>query len=124
MSMKDAKPWFDYDYVILNAHPHVYRVEVVPVGVIVHCRTAGYLEGKFAEVDDDLLARSIRAHRLICEGTNEEDPISRLAPSERFHWLSAPRSAVVQPTAVHGGRSQDLKATLQALYERHVAPPA
>jgi|AP59_1055472.scaffolds.fasta_scaffold03535_3 hypothetical protein len=45
-------------------------------------------------------------------------------PSDRFHWLTAPRSAVVQTSAVNAGRSLDPAAELDRLFREQVGEQA
>src|SRR5690606_29970093 len=63
------------------------------------------------------------AYRRV--GTGEDGgPLGLLPPSERFHWLTAPRSSALQTSPVHTGRARHLGATLDRLYAEHVAPRA
>jgi hypothetical protein len=126
-----AGPWHDYDYAIVRVVPQVHLCTFLNVGVVLHARTAGFLGGRFhlddapllglcADVDLPLVARYLDAYRRICEGGAGAGPIGLLPPSERFHWLTAPRSAVLQPSDVHAGRTADPQATLDHLFAMHV----
>lgn len=119
--------WTAYDYAVVRVVPHVHRCAFANVGVVLHARQAGYLgirlhtdpdalEAACGGVDVDLLGRFLNAYERIAAGGPAAGPIGLLPPSERFHWLTAPRSAVVQCSDVHGGRTADPAATLEALF--------
>ena len=121
-----------FDYVIVQVVPRVDRDERLNVGVILFCPTAGYLgcrialdEGRLRalapDVDVAALASQLEAVRAVAAGEVTAGPIARLAPSERFHWLSAPRSTIVQPTSPHAGLCDDPAAALEHLFQTAVA---
>ena len=56
------------------------------------------------------------AVRAVCAGDPAAGPIARLSPSERFHWLTTPRSTVVQPSSAHAGLCDDPAAALERLF--------
>ena len=121
-----------FDYVIVQVVPRVDRDERVNAGVIVFCPAAGWIGGRFAAEDDrwralapDLDAGAVRrqldAIRAVVEGEPAAGEIARLTPSERFHWLSAPRSTVVQPGPAHAGLCDDPAAALDRIFRATVA---
>jgi hypothetical protein len=123
--------WIDYDFAVIRAVPHVHLETHVNVGVVVHARTAGFLRARVAAdpaflaarvpgADPDVLARYLSTHEGVARGDEGCGPIALAPPSERFHWLTAPRSDVIQCSEVHSGRSQDLKATVDALFREYV----
>jgi hypothetical protein len=128
----DAKP---FTYLILRVVPSVERGERVNVGVVLFCRQRGFL-GARLELDGVRLAalapgvevEEVRQHLAalvrVAEGDPDAGPIAALPASERFGWLAAPSSTIVQASEVHTGLSRDPKATLDALFERLVAAPA
>jgi len=67
------------------------------------------------DLDVATIERHLDAFVVICEGRAEGGPIARLPSSERFHWLTAPRSAVIQTSPVHIGRGDDPRTALDAL---------
>jgi hypothetical protein len=69
------------------------------------------------DVDADLLARYLRACEAICAGNPAAGPVALAPPSERFHWLTAPRSDVLQSSPVHEGICADPSATLNELFD-------
>ena len=95
----------DYDFAVLRVVPRVHLGAFVNVGVVVHARTAEFLalraltDGRILAahvhgVDADLLARYLRSCEAICAGDLGAGPMALAPPSERFHWLSTPRSTV------------------------------
>jgi hypothetical protein len=123
-----------YDYAVIRVVPRVEREEFVNVGVVVSCPDRDFLEARIeldpariAALDATLDIESIRAHLstipLICRGGEAAGPIGRLPPRERFHWLIAPRSAVIQVSPAHTGRCEDPEALLTRLMETMVRAP-
>ena len=131
---QDATKWVSYDYAVLRVVPHVYVGAFAPIGVIVHARTAEYLairtlddsallRTRAAGVDPELLTRYLRVYRAVCEGDSSAGPVALAPPSERFHWLTAPRSDVLQSSPVHEGLSADPRTALDELFVRFVEAP-
>lgn len=129
-----APAWIAYDYAFLRLVPHVHLGAFTNVGVVVHARTAGYLgirtladadalAGCAPEVDRELLARYLRACERICAGDPAAGPVALVSGSERFHWLTAPRSDVLQPSPVHVGLCLDPAAELESLFRACIALP-
>ena len=106
----------DYDAVVLRFVPRVHVPSGEAIGVALHARRAGFLGLAWVDsaeavatrwrCDADLLARYQRGLQRVCEGGEAGGPIGRLPPSERFHWLAATRSTVLQPGRVHTGRCE------------------
>lgn len=121
----------DFQYAILRVIPHVERGEAVNAGVVLFCRRLGFL-GARVGVDERALAAlapgcdvaDVRAHlealERVAAGDRSAGPIAALEPSERFHWLTAPSSTIVQASAVHTGMTSDPAAELDHLFERLV----
>ena len=123
-----------YSYAVVRVVPHVERGEFLNVGVILFARTVRFLAACIAvdharvrafapDLDIAMIERHLDAFVAICDGATEGGPIARLSPSERFHWLTAPRSAVIQPSPVHVGCTDDPRAALEALCNSLVRPP-
>jgi hypothetical protein len=78
-------------------------------------------------IDPALDLVSIRAHlasiSAIASGGEQAGPIGRLTPSERFHWLVAPRSTIIQTSPVHTGRCKDMAAVIERLLDTMVRQP-
>ena len=68
----------------------------------------------------ELVERYLDAYQRICRGALEAGPIALLPPSERFQWLTTRRSAVLQTSDIHGGRTRDPLETLMQLFKAHV----
>lgn len=126
-----ASEWTSYDFAIVRAVPHVHLGTFVAVGVVVHSRTAEFLgmrvltdpatlRDRVPGVDAELLARYLRACQAVCDGVPEAGPIALAAPSERFHWLTAPRSDVIQASPIHEGLCNDPRKALDELYAEYV----
>ena len=121
-----------FDYVIVQVVPRVDRDERLNAGVILFCPTAGYLGCRIAlderrlralapELDLAALAAQLDGVEAVVAGDRAAGPIAALPPSERFHWLSAPRSTMVQPTAPHAGLCDDPATALDHLFRAAVA---
>jgi hypothetical protein len=115
-----------FDYAIIRVVPRVDREEFVNAGAILHCRTRSFLEARIALDHERLLALApdvdlgaVQAHLdaipLVCKGGPEAGAIGSLSLTERFHWLVAPRSTIVQPSPVHSGLCEDPSVALDHL---------
>jgi hypothetical protein len=129
--MSEPTPWIAYSFAVLRAVPHPHLGTCVPVGVLLHARTAGFLgirvvtdaselAERVGDVDVELLSRYLHTLSAICNGDSAGGPVALLPPSERFHWLTAPRSDVLQCGAVHGGLCRDPAVALAELFDAHV----
>ena len=124
-----------YSYAVIRVVPRVERGEYLNVGVILFARTLGYLEARIEldagrlralapDVDLPLVERHLQTFAAICAGRPEGGPLAALPPSERFHWLTAPRSTIIQTSPVHVGSTADPAAELEALLDCFVRPPS
>lgn len=122
-----------YDYAIVRVVPRVERGECVNIGVIVSCPARDYLQARIEvdalrvlALDPTLDVDAIRRHAAsiprICEGGPGAGAIGRLSQRERFHWLVAPRSTIIQLSPVHTGRCDDPTRVLDHLMEKLVRP--
>jgi Protein of unknown function (DUF3037) len=121
-----------FQYALLRVVPRVERGEFVNAGVVVFARTERFLAARVGldadrvrALDPDADVAAIERHldslRRIASGDTEAGPIARLDQSERFNWLAAPSSTVVQASPVHTGVCDDPQKLLDSLYERLVA---
>ncbi|MBL8265941.1 DUF3037 domain-containing protein [Steroidobacter sp.] len=117
-----------YDYAIIRVVPRVEREEFINAGVIVSCPALEYLAARIEldesrlraiapDIDLDTVRENLGSIPAICAGTG---PIGRLTPRERFHWLVAPRSTMIQTSSVHTGRSDDPSRLLEQLLQKMV----
>ncbi len=124
-----------YDYAIVRVVPRVERGEFVNAGVIVACAARDYLAAAIElderrllaldpSVDLELVRRHLSSIPAICAGGPDAGPIGELPLRQRFDWLVAPRSTMIQISAVHTGRCGDPAATLAHLLATMVRPPA
>ena len=124
-----------YDYAVIRVVPRVEREEFVNVGVILSCPARDFLEAcielepaRLLALDPGIDLELVRTHLapfpLVCRGGADAGPIGQLAPRERFHWLTAPRSTMIQTSAVHTGRATDPALALQKLLARMVRTSA
>ena len=115
-----------FDYAILRVVPRVERQEFINAGVVVHCREKKYLGARirldearlkslWPDVDVELVKQHLDAVLRICAGDPAAGPVAQLSESERFHWLVAPRSTILQPSPVHTGVCDETDALLDRL---------
>jgi hypothetical protein len=127
-----SDPTLDYDFAVLRVVPRVHLGAFVNVGVVLHARTAEFLALRAVTdervlatlvpgVDVELLARYLRTCEAICAGDVAAGPMALAPPSERFHWLTAPRSDVLQSSPVHEGICDDPQRALNALFDDYVS---
>ncbi|MEU7481233.1 DUF3037 domain-containing protein [Lentzea sp. NPDC042327] len=123
-----------FEYALLRAVPRQERGEFVNVGVIVYCAALDFLCAK-THVDGDrlraldpaldleTLGSSLAHLASSCDGTPDAGPVSRTTIGQRFRWLTAPRSTVVQTSPAHTGWTDDPSAEVTRLFEALVLPP-
>jgi hypothetical protein len=120
-----------YDYALIRVVPRVERQEFVNAGVIVWCREHDVLEARIAldearlraldpAVDLEVVRRHLQGIEVVCKGGAAAGPLGAMSRRERFDWLVAPRSTIIQTSAVHSGRSNDMAATLEHLLDKMV----
>ena len=121
-----------FAYAIVRVVPRVERGERFNAGVVLYCRQRQYLaartrldEARLRALAPDADAEQVRAHlqaiERIAAGDPDAGPIAALDRSERFGWLVAPSSTIIQPSRVHTGLCEDPQATLDHLLETLVA---
>ena len=129
-SMSGAR-WISYSWAVLRVVPRVHLGSFVNVGVVVHARTAGFLGTRLVDdpaeparrvpdLDAELLARYLRSWKGICEGEAASGRMALSPASERFHWLTAPRSDVLQSSPVHDGVCEDPARALDEMFAAYV----
>ena len=122
-----------YDYAIVRVVPRVEREEFINAGVILSCQKSGFLQAAIAldeerllamdpHVDIDSVRRHLSAIVSICAGEAGCGPIAQLPFRQRFHWLTAKRSAIIQTSPTHTGRCTDAAVALEHVMDRMVRP--
>jgi Protein of unknown function (DUF3037) len=126
-----------FEYVVVRVVPRVERGECLNAGVILVCRPHRFLDARveldrqrltaFAPyLDDetiDLIERQLVLIPRICTGDPAAGPIAQLTLGERWHWLAAPASTLIQPGPVHTGLCTDPAAELACLFDEMVHVP-
>jgi hypothetical protein len=122
-----------FEYAAVRLVPRVEREEFLNVGVVLFCRTRRFL-GAWLQLDQPRLAafapgldlaaieEQLAHFALVCRGGAPGGPIGELPQQERFRWLTAPRSTLIQPSPVHCGLCSEPRAALARLAERMLAP--
>jgi Protein of unknown function (DUF3037) len=130
--MRAAEP-DQFAYAVLRVVPRVERGEQFNAGVVLFCRRRRFLAAR-VDLDERRLealapgvdAGEVREHLdalvRIAAGDPAGGPVSALEPSERFGWLVAPSSTIIQPSPVHTGVCDDPQAMLDRLFAELVAP--
>jgi Protein of unknown function (DUF3037) len=122
-----------FAYAVLRVVPRVERGEQFNAGVVLFCRRRAFLaarvdlderrlEALASGVDADEVREHLDALGRIAAGDPAGGPVSALEPSERFGWLVAPASTIIQPSPVHTGVCDDPQAMLDRLFAELVAP--
>jgi hypothetical protein len=122
-----------YDYAVIRVVPRVDREEFLNVGVIISCPAKDFLEARIELEEARLLAfdptldieairNTLASIPRICAGGPDAGPIGQLSQRERFHWLVAPRSTIIQTSRAHTGRCTDPDPIAERLLDRMVRP--
>lgn len=117
-----------FSYALYRLVPQLERGERINVGVVVFCRPLDYLDARTALDEEraralwpELDVASVRPHLEALERVAAADPaggpIAELDMTARFHWLTAPSSTIIQPSAVHTGVCDDPGAQLNRLFD-------
>ncbi|MBI3650503.1 MAG: DUF3037 domain-containing protein [Acidobacteria bacterium] len=123
-----------YNYAIIRVVPKVERQEFINVGVIVSCPAQKFLEARLevdegrlraldATLDRETMSAHLQAILAICAGGEQAGAIGQLSQRERFYWLTATRSTMIQTSPVHSGRCQNPLEVLEHLLDTMVRPP-
>lgn len=118
-----------FDYAVVRVVPRVEREEFLNAGVIVFCLEKNFLAAKvridagrlktlWPEIDVELVRQHLEAIPKICAGDLSAGPIAQLSLRERFHWLVAPRSTMIQVSPVHSGICESPEPALERLFQR------
>ena len=121
-----------FEYAVVRIMPRVERGEFINVGVILYCISLKYLKLKYeiradkiknlcSVCDIEEVQLYLDLFQRICEGDKTAGPIAMLPPAERFRWLTATRSTVVQTSRVHPGLCIDPEIMLNDLFKNLVS---
>jgi Protein of unknown function (DUF3037) len=121
-----------FQYTILRVVPRIERGECVNVGVVVFCRQRDFIgarialdESRLRALAPDLDPAEVRPHldaiAAVIAGERDGGTLAKLSPSERFGWVAAQSSTVIQPSEVHTGLTDDPASTLEHLFGALVA---
>lgn len=123
-----------FDYALVRVVPRIERGELMNVGVLLYALKRDFLAARI-EVDEARLTAlwpgidlvmvrdHLAAFAKVARGEGDAGPIGRLTQRERWHWLVAPRSTILQVSAVHSGLCEDPERKLEQLFERLVRCP-
>ncbi len=122
---------FLFEYAVIRLVPQVERAEFINAGVILYCARKKFLEcaislneNKFMamwpDADVGFFIGNLESFPRICSGGAGGGAIAALDMPERFRWLTASRSTIIQCSAVHPGLCHDPSETLQRLFEKLV----
>ena len=116
-----------FSYAVLRVVPDIEREEFVNAGLILFARERRFLAARTRHdeaaldalrpgCDHAAIGRQLEMIEQVAAGTTAAAPFDAMSQSERFHWLTTPRSTVVQPGPIHGGTTDDPEATFERLF--------
>lgn len=122
---------FTFKYAIVRIVPKVEREEFFNVGVILYCKRKKFLDIKFNIDEDKLKAFSseiklelfndyLKAWKMVCEGNSASGKIGQLELSERFGWLTASRSTLIQSSPTRSGLCYEPNKALEEIFKQYV----
>lgn len=123
-----------FEYAVIRVVPQVEREEFLNAGVVLYCAAQKFLQVKFQldeerlklfsdRLDIEEIKEYLCAFERICAGKPDGGPIAKLSMPERFRWLTATRSTIVQTSKVHPGFCTDAADMLAKLFRQMVLPP-
>ena len=120
-----------FDYAVIRVVPRVDREEFVNAGIVLFCLQRRFLQARvqvqgerlhalWPQLDVETVRRHLEALVRVCGGSADAGPIARLSQRERFHWTVAPRSTIIQVSAVHSGLCDDPEPVIERLFQKLV----
>lgn len=120
-----------FEYAVIRIVPRVDREEFLNAGVILYCAKQHFLQTVFQldedrirsfcpDLDMEIIDEHLKTFERICLGDAEAGPIGKLPMAERFRWLTATRSTIIQTSKVHPGFCMDAHETLNKLFRQLV----
>lgn len=125
---------FIYEYAIIRLVPKVEREEFMNIGILMMCKSKRYIRIRHELqcqkiksmapcLDLSCIEEQLSSFDKIIEGASDSGPIGTLPLHERFRWLTAKRSTMLQASPVHSGITEDLDKTFEILYQEYVTIP-
>lgn len=120
-----------YEYAVIRIVPRVEREEFINAGIVLFCKKEKYLNCKYelhkekllclyADADIEFIQQNLQSFENIALGKKSDSVIASLDLPERFRWLTATRSTVIQASKVHPGLCFNEDETLQKLFDQYV----
>ena len=108
-----------YEYAVIRVVPRVEREEFINVGIILFSKRKKFLRAKYVlpEIDIEEIRVNLQIFDRICSGSRDGGPIAELDVPERFRWLTAVRSTIIQTSRPHPGFLTDPDATFDKLFD-------
>lgn len=124
------KPYI-YEYAVIRLVPKVERGEFINIGLAVLCKNEAWIKMDYLlkpdllaclcpQIDRAFIQKNLEAFKSIAHGDNKNSPIAKMDVPERFRWLTAVRSSIIQTSRPHVGLSEDLEETFQRLFSELV----
>lgn len=120
-----------YEYAVIRIVPRVEREEFLNVGVITFCKRPAYLKVLFLinneklqmlceDIDLEVVEQNLKAFELISTGAKEGGTVAQWDLADRFRWLTAVKSSIIQTSRPHNGLSSDMEETTERLFRELV----
>ena len=120
-----------YEYAVIRIVPRVEREEFLNAGIILYCKRPKFIKVLYTineaklkaispELDIDQISQNLASFERIARGAKDGGPIAQMEPAERFRWLTAIRSSVIQTSRPHPGLCSDMEGKTQKLFEEMV----
>lgn len=120
-----------YEYAIIRLIPRVEREEFINIGAILFSKRKRFVAMRYQlnrtrieafcpDINIELIENYLKAWEQVCKGDPHGGAIGKFDLPDRFRWLTATRSTIIQSSAVHPGLCTDPQATLDDVFERFV----
>ena len=120
-----------FEYAVIRIVPRVEREEFLNVGVVLYCRDQKFLQSVYHlnekrirhfcdQLDIEEVGEYLETFQRICRGEINAGPIAKLPIAERFRWLTATRSTIIQTSKIHPGFTKNAEETLNKLFRQLV----
>jgi Protein of unknown function (DUF3037) len=120
-----------FEYAVIRIVPKVERGEFLNTGVIVFCKRMKFLAMHYKidaprlqafspDIDVAEIAQYLGAWNVICQGGPAAGEFAQRDTAERFRWLTAAKSTILQCSKVHPGLCADPEFVLEDLFGKYV----